>query len=314
MDSLLSERLSKGDKIGIVSPSGAISKDRKPQLKNGIEYLRSLGFRVELAKNALKIEDSWAGTPEERAKDINSLFSNREVAGIICSQGGSTANSCLPFLDFSAIRKNPKIFMGISDITVLLNSFYSKSGLVTFHGNDVIWGFGKNPTKYDKDEFVHRLIQGKVGRLNKNSKWRSIRSGSGQGRLIGGNINCLLELAGTRFQPDFRDSIIFLEAYDVTSGDCNYMLSQLQQIGAFEKVKGVLIGYIWGLQASEKRRKQTQMEDLLKRMTSEYDFPIVKCNDFGHNCPNTVLPVGAKAKLDADGTEPELEILEHCVK
>jgi muramoyltetrapeptide carboxypeptidase len=132
---------------------------------------------------------------------------------------------------------------------------------------------------------------------------------------VGGNIYSLLKLAGTPFAPTFRDSILFLEAFETTPDDCKCQLSQLQQIGAFERIKGVLIGYIWGLQASEKRRMQTQMEDTLKRMTSSYDFPIVKCDDFGHNCPNTTLPVGTRVKLDAsEGREPELEILEKCVK
>jgi muramoyltetrapeptide carboxypeptidase len=161
---LIPQRLRRGDTIGIVSPSGAVRKEVKPQLKKGLGFLRNSGFKVQLGKNALKIEDRSAGTPEQRAEDINSMFSNDEIDAIICSQGGGTANTCLPLIDFDLIRKNPKIFLGISDITVLLNAFYAKTGLVTFHGNDVMFGFGRKFTRYDKDEFVDRLMLGVIGK------------------------------------------------------------------------------------------------------------------------------------------------------
>lgn len=306
-------KLQKGDTIGVVSPSAAITPKLNPQLKRGIDFLKRNGFGVKVGKNVLKIMDGSAGTPEQRADDLNSMFADDEVKAIICSQGGDTSNTCLPYLDFNLIRKNPKIFIGISDITVLLNAFNSKTGLVTFHGNDVMFGFGRKHTAYDKEEFLDRLVRGKIGRVKKNSKWRSIRSGSVEGRLIGGNLRCLLKLAGTEYQPDFKDTILFLESFVINPDECSFMLSHLQQLGAFEKIKGVLIGYIWSLQATAKGRRLTQMEDILKRQTNGYDFPIVKCDDFGHNCPNTTLPVGARVRLTAGGMESRLEILEKCV-
>lgn len=315
MTPLIPEKLRQGDLIGVLSPSSAVTRELKPLMKQGVDFLRNHGFRVRLGKNALKREDRSAGTPEQRAEDINAMFMDDEVSAIICSLGGGTANTCLPLLDFNAIRKNPKIFLGISDITVLLNAFHAKTGLVTFHGNDVAFGFGRKPTRYDITEFEERLIRGKIGKVNKNSKWRAIRSGSGEGKLLGGNIHSLLKLAGTPYLPNFKDSILFLEAFQVDPDECKCQLGQLEQIGAFDKLGGILIGYIWGLQSSAKRRRQTQMEDIVRKTTDGYDFPIVKCDDFGHNCPNTTLPVGATVRLEAEkGTEPELEIMERCVK
>lgn len=308
------ERLRKGDLIGIVSPSAAITADVKPRLKEGIAFLRKLGFRTVLGKNHLKVLDGSAGTPEQRAEDINTMFEDREVKAIICSQGGDTSNTCLPYLDFEVIRKNPKIFMGISDITALLNAFHRKTGLVTFHGNDVMWGFGRHPTKYDTGEFVGRLVNGEIGKVRKNSKWKTVRKGTAEGILIGGNLRCLLKLAGTEYQPNLKGAILFLEAFEINPDECSYMFAHLQQLGAFDEVRGVIVGYIWGLQSSKERRNLTQLQDILKRMTKEYDFPIVKCDDFGHNCPNTTLPVGGKVRLRADGPSPELEILGRCVR
>ena len=310
---ILPKRLKKGDLIGIVSPSAAIAPEVLPILRKGREFLHNLGFRTEVSKNHLKELDGSAGTPEERAEDINDMFGDSRIDAIICSQGGDTANSILPYLDFKLIKENPKIFQGISDITVLLNVIQSQTGQVTFHGNDLIWGFGRKPSAYDIQEFTNRLITGEIGALRKNSRWKSVRSGNAEGRLMGGNLRCMLKLAGTGYQPDYSDSILFLEAFEVTSGECDYMFHQMKQMGAFEGIKGVLVGYVWGMQKSVKARKQAQMEDVLNRITSEYDFPIVKCNDFGHNCSNTTLPLGVHARLSAADSAPGLEILENCV-
>lgn len=310
---LVPKKLRIGDLIGIVSPSAAITPNVLPQLTKGREYLHSLGFKTEPSKNHLKELDGSAGTPEERAEDINSMFANPDIDAIICSQGGDTANSTLPYLDFNLIKENPKIFMGISDITVLLNAIHSKTNLVTFHGNDVMWGFGMKPTAYDRQELIDRLVTGRIGEINKNSIWKTIRPGTAEGRLAGGNLKCILKLAGTSYQPDFQDSILFLEAFEITPEECSYMFHQMRQLGIFDKIKGIVVGYIWGLQKSVKVRKKAQMEDVLMRTTADYDFPIVKCNDFGHNHSNTSLPLGVRARLSGTDADPRLEILEKCV-
>lgn len=311
---VLPKKLQKGDLIGIVSPSAAISKNLASQLETGRDYLHKLGFKTVLSRNCMKDLDGSAGTPRERAEDINNMFSDSSINAIICSQGGDTANSVLPYLDYDVIRDNPKIFMGISDITVLLNVLHSKTGLLTFHGNDIMFGFGRKPTAYDLQGFTTQLMEGKTGPVKKNSKWTVVRPGIAEGRLIGGNLNCILKLAGTKYQLDFQDSILFLEAFDITPGESEYMLHQLKQIGAFQGVKGVIIGYIWGLQKSSKVRKGPQMETLIKKITSEYDFPIVKTNDFGHNCSNTTIPVGARARLTGTTNYSSLELLEPSVE
>lgn len=302
---LIPNKLKTGDTIGIVSPSQAILPEKRIELENGIKALENLGFKTVLGKNALNIKDYSAGTPEEKANDINSMFADNEIKAIICSSGGNTANSCLPLLDWKTMEKNPKIFLGISDITVLLNAINTKTGLITFHGHNVC-GFGRTQKEYDKKEFSERLAQGKTGAINKNSEWKTIREGIGKGKLLGGNLNCLLKLAGTEFFPDFSNSILFIEAYKITPAECDFMLHQLKQLRVFEKINGAIIGYVYGLQAAEEKLKQ--MEEILLETTKEYDFPILKCNDFGHNCSNTILPVGVKTIINAG--KKELEITE----
>lgn len=302
-------RLHKGDTIGVVSPSSPILEKERPQLIEGIDFLRRMGFKVVLSENALNVDDYSAGTPEERAEDINSLFGNKEIKAVFCSTGGSTANSCIPLLDWKALQRNPKIFLGMSDVTVLLNAIHVETAMATFHGNNVL-KYGTNPTQYDMKELVQRLIDAKIGKINKNSKRKTVRKGVAEGRLMGGSLGCILKLAGTRYCPDFKDSILFVEAYEITPQECDCAFNQLKQMGVFEKIEGAVVGYVYSLQVSEK--KLTPMEDILLKVTKEYDFPILKMNDFGHECPNTVLPIGVKARLDADNKE--LEILEKCVK
>jgi len=292
-----------GDKAGIVSPSGPVRDNEREQFSRGVRYLEELGLKVQCGRHL------FSGTPREKAEDINSMFKDPSVKAIISSRGGDTANSCLEYLDWNIIKNKPKIFMGRSDITVLLNAIYAKTGLITFHGNDIIHGLGKEPVKYDKKEFTERLILGKTGIVNNPFEKKTVRKGRAEGKLIGGNLRCFLKLAGTPYFPDMTGSVIFLESLDITPEKCEYMFWQLKHMGVFEEIRGVIIGHIYGLQV--KNPHLIQMEEMLLNITEEYDFPILKVNNFGHNCPNTVLPVGAEIRLD--GMEGNIEIIGQCV-
>jgi muramoyltetrapeptide carboxypeptidase len=301
-------RIQKNEKVGIVSPSNPITEDLIPQFNKGINFLKSLGLDVVIAKNALANTLGYSATPEEKAEDINMMFKDPSIKAIICSQGGTTANICLPLIEWEVIRRNPKIFLGISDITVLLNAIYAKTGLITFHGNDVAWGLGRELMPYDKQEFIERLFNGKIGLINSNGERTTIRGGTAEGRLLGGNLGCLLKLAGTPYFPDFEESILFIESYGFSpeGSYCNF--AQLEQMGVFDKIKGIIVGYIYDENADQ---RSVHMEDVLARATSKHCLPILKINDFGHNCSNTVIPVGAKVELNSD--KKTIEILEECV-
>jgi len=307
---VIPRQLSKGDTIGIVSPSSPITQELDKPFKKGMEFLEGLGFRVVLGEHVYSTTWGYAAAPHEKAEDINRMFADGAVKAIICAQGGLTANACLPYLDWDTIEANPKIFLGISDITVLLNAMYHRTGLVTFHGNDVAWGFGRNPTAYDRQEFIARLTDAQIGEVTPNRERQTVRGGVAEGKLLGGNLHCLLKLAGTPYFPDFAGAIFFVEALDITPEGCDHLFQQLKQIGIFDRLCGAIVGYIDGLQNDE--NALMQMEDVLLRVTAGYDFPILKVNDFGHNCPNTVLPVGGKVRVDAD--KQTVEILERCVQ
>lgn len=306
---MIATKLKKGDKIGIVSPSNPVAQD-DPQINDGVKFLTEIGFEVVLGRHVFSNTLGYAASPQEKAADINAMFADESVEAIICSQGGYTANACLPYLNWQVIKDNPKIFLGISDISVLLSAIYTQTGLVTFHGNDVMWGFGLEPDPYDVREFVERLLEAKIGPVNANGPRKTIRSGAAEGTLLGGNLNCLMKLAGTPYFPDFTNAIFFVEATTIKPEECDYMFRQLQQMGVFDRVLGVIVGYVDSMQKDAEAT--VQMEDVLLTVTADSGFPILKVNDFGHNCPNTTLPVGGRVRMDAD--RQEIEILKACVQ
>jgi muramoyltetrapeptide carboxypeptidase len=307
---IIPKRLVRGDVFGIVSPSTPVTHELVSQFEKGVEFLKSFGFNVVIGEHAYSTTLGYAASAKEKAEDINRMFADDSINAIVCSQGGVAANACLPYLDWDCIEKNPKVFLGISDGTILLNAIHRRTGLVTFHCHDLMWGLGRNPTAYDRQEFKGRLMDARIGAVPPSRERRMVRSGVAEGKLLGGNLHALQNLAGTPFFPDFTGAILFVEAMRIRPGHCDALFQQLKQIGVFDKIRGAIVGYILGLQ--DDTEAVMQMEDVLLHVTAGYDFPILKTDDFGHNCANTVLPVGARVRIDADkGT---IEILEQCVQ
>ena len=300
------ERLRAGDVIGILSPSTPIGDALRSQVEQGKAFLRELGFEVRLAQHVEARTLGYAASAADKAADLHALFVDPAIKAIMCAQGGMTGNASLNLLDWDLIRKHPKAFIGISDITVLLNAITTRTGLVTYHGDDLLWGFGRGTTDYNRSEFLSIYVEARVGPIPANRPRTTLRGGVAEGRLWGGNLSCLLKLAGTPYWPDLDGAILFLEDIDLAPDRCDCELTQLLHMGVFDQVSGVLIGYIDGQDGSTEPGQS--LGEILLRLTRQHRFPILKTEDFGHNCPNTVLPVGVLARLDAD--ERSLSLLE----
>ncbi len=286
-----------GGVIGVPAPSTPIGPSLQGQLANGSAFLNGLGFEVRLAPRVAADTWGFAATGVEKAADVNALFADPTIDAIMCAQGGMTANACLTHLDWDVIRQNPKPFIGISDISVLLNAITARTGLVTFHGDDLLWGLGRRTTAYNRGEFLAGYVDGRSGPIPPNRPRTALRGGVAEGRLWGGNLTALLKLAGTPYWPDLRGAILFLEDIGLAPDRCDCELTQLLHMGVFDSVAGVLIGFIDGQDGVVAPGQS--LGEILLRLTPERDFPILKTEDFGHNCPNTVLPVGGRAFLDA---------------
>ncbi len=300
---MLAKRLNKGDTIGIIFPSNPLTKEKKFLLDNAIRRLKEFGFNIKLGENHLKVDryNSSAGSQKERADDLNKMFSDENIDAIYCGHGGETANQLLPLIDFQNIKKNPKIFIGMSDIDVLHLAINKKTGLIVFNGSDPKSGRGLDlDLDYTWNSFKERMMHHKK-EINPSKDRIAVRQGKASGKIIGCNISSILKLAGTEYFPDFNDTILFLESYSCGTKKIIFKLQQLKEIGVFNKVKGIIIGYIYGFEDKDmvkKNKIKFSFEDIVLDMTKEYDFPIIKTNDFGHRCPNCYIPIGAKAKMD----------------
>lgn len=191
---------------------------------------------------------------------------------------------------------------------------FSKTGLMTYHGLDLIFTFGLPMSPEIKENLIKTLFDGKVGqlysnqnwkgleKLNKNEKyegWRCIRKGKASGRLIGGNVSCLINLENTDFRPDYKDSILFLEAYMATAESLHRTFVHFRQAKIFDKINGLILGHFYGSHMEDKKQDR-KIADIILEVTRGYSFPILEIGELGHNVENYILPIGCMATIDAD--------------
>lgn len=249
-----------------------------------------------------------AGTREQKAEDFTNMFLDKEVKAIICLEGGETCNTFIDLLDDNVIKENPKIIMGYSDITVLLQTLYKKTGLVGFHGYNFI-NFGEPEAEERFKEFESVFINKKLNRFVKGEK-KVIREGNTSGKAIGTNLGSMMYLVGTKYLPDMQDKILFIESLRSSPNECQRRFAHLKQFGIFDKIKGIVIGYNYDLQKDGDT--YPQMEDILMEYTKEYDFPIIKCNDFGHKITNCIIPIGCETVINC--IDKQVNIVEEFLK
>lgn len=303
---MLANKLNYGDTIGVVGVSNSIELD-----DNGYEvfckaeeFFIKKGFKVKRGKYVLENYYGSAGTKEQKAEDMMNMFKDKEVRAIICLTGGETCNTFIDLLDYEVIKNNPKIITGYSDITVLLQAIYKKTGLVTFHGSS-FKDFGRENAEECFKEFESVFINRKMKKFANGEK-KIIKEGNASGKIIGTNIGCMMHLLGTEYLPDMQDKILLIESYKTSPNQCQRRFAHLKQYGMFEKIKGIIIGYNYDLQKNGDI--YPQMEDILLEYTKEYNFPIVKCNDFGHKIVNSTIPIGVDINLNC--SNKKIEIIE----
>jgi muramoyltetrapeptide carboxypeptidase LdcA involved in peptidoglycan recycling len=317
-------RLKPGDSIGIVSPSWGGAGLYPHRVEQGRQYLQSLGFQVKIATYALNSSGFVSDTAENRAADIHAMFADPTVRAVVAAIGGDHSCHLLPYLDFDLIRRNPKIFIGYSDITVLNVAIWQKTGLVTFNGPAFLTDFAEYPRMLDYTEryFLRVLTQDqpagivppsdywteeylawegkkdqeRARRLNASPGWTWLKPGYGEGRLIGGCIESLQHLRGTQFWPDWDDAILFFETSEdkPSPATVDGILMDYQNMGVLGKLRGLLVGRPMGYSEVE---KTVLRKCILDRM-SGYDFPIITDMDFGHTSPQMTLPIGCRAAVD----------------
>lgn len=308
------KKLRKGDTVMIVSPSNGVPEGLMGQFNNGVKFLESLGLKVKISKNALGMYFYSSGTIEERLSDIHEAFADKNVKAVIMSTGGKTANNLLDKLDFDLIKKNPKIFSGISDGTTLLNPIFSKTGLIAYHGLDLVFGFGLPMSPIVKENLIKTWFEGRGGQLypnpnwkgldelNKNQKykgWQCVRTGKASGRIVGGNTTCLMTLDNTEFSPNYKNSILFFEAFLPDVKELDRVFTHFRQTKVFDEINGLILGHFYGSHLTDKKQDR-EVRDVILEVTKNYSFPILEIGELGHNVENYILPIGCKATIDAE--------------
>lgn len=307
-------RLRAGDTIGVIAPSHPVQPFQE-EFNRGIENLEKFGFNVKEGKTVrLQHKGYMAGTDLERADDINVMFADDEVSAIICALGGSIAVRCLRYLDYDLIRRNPKIFSGMSNITTFHIAFLTKTGLSGLHQSDVVFGFGTDmkseEAKFETDLFFRVTKNAEpLGLLPALTKWEVWREGKAEGRLFGGSINSAETLLGTPYYPKLNeDTIFFWESIGQPLDELDAKLTHFRESGVLDVAKGMLVGKFRD-EVSDPRSKggkrikdrTDEIRELVMDITAGYDFPIIGDMDFGHYTPNLPLPTGMKAAMDTNG-------------
>lgn len=285
-------KLKKNDIIGVCAPSGLLKDKHKENLKMAENRLKDLNLKVSYGKNLFANSCGYSASVEEKVEDINDLINAPKVKAIAFAKGGSNANSILDYIDYDGIKKNPKIFFGFSDNTVLLNAIYKKTGLITYHFTN-FKGLFETEVEFNKEQFIEAFIKGYKGELKQNTKWITIKEGIASGKLIGGNLGTIVKILNTKYCPSFKNNILFIEdlSLETSIEEISSLLYQLKMNRVFDQISGLLIG-------NYDTKEDFTLEDVVKEVTHEYTFPIIKCNDFGHTGTNSVLPIGIKCTLD----------------
>lgn len=306
---MLGKKLKKGDTLGIIAPASFASMEKVESAKNNLE---KMGFKVILGESTKSRWYSYAGPEEVRAKDINNFFDDSSVDGIICMRGGYGCNRLVEMVDYSIIEKNPKIFIGYSDITTLHMAIFQKTGLVTFHGPMAVSNFSGEYNKDTYKSFEEVLMNDNNELLLKNfSKELGVLcEGIGEGEIVGGNLATLIASLGTDYDVDYTGKILFLEEVGEKTYKTDRMLNQLKKFKVFEKINGIILGDFKNCPADSEN--DMSLMEVFEDYLSKLKIPVVYDFESGHSEPMITLPLGAKAQINT--VLKEIKILEKVVR
>lgn len=300
--------LQEGDTIAIVSPA---APSPPAALEKGKTLLEEAGYRVKIMPNAAKKEAYLAGSDAQRASDIMAAFSDPEVDAILCARGGYGCARLLPHLDLSVVEANPKLFMGFSDITVLLNVFYEEAGLLGFYSPMLT----SNLIEPDQ-EFTWQSWQDAISvqgcqvpyEVPNQDPYTCLQAGLAEGPLRGGNLSLLASLCGTPWQPNFTGAVVFIEDWK----ECYYTLdrkvNQLIQAGLLTNIAGLLLCDFSQIPEEPERTLTEQ----LAYLTRELGVPVGYGFTIGHGEQTATIPFGVQVRFEAEAGR--LTVLEAGVR
>ncbi len=282
----------------------------------------ALGLKVEFAQHAFAQDYYSAGSIEQRTHDLMAAFADPEIKAVFFSTGGATAIDVVDQLDYDMIAENPKILAGLSDSSTLLNAVTAKTGLVTFHGFELL-DFSGHEMEYTAQSARQVWFDRWFGDYRPNPEWRDlegdettyqgwreIKPGMARGTAVGGNSDAIMQLVGTDYCPPIDGSVLFLETYRLQKRHIQALLATLKLRGAFESISGLVLGYCLGSDASGTGNDR-DIANIVLETTADYTFPVLQIGEIGHQVENLILPIGATIEFDT--SSPSLGLPEPAV-
>jgi muramoyltetrapeptide carboxypeptidase len=278
-----------------MAPSSRV--DRKA-LAAAVALIKGMGFNVYVHPQTYVRRGQSAGTAEQKARALYDLYANPKISAIFAAAGGNQAMGFrLNLVDYELIQKNPKILMGFSDVTYVLNAVSEQTGMVTFHGPTVQTLGGRKFSKAQIKQCFN-LLGGRTADMPLK-KAKVIHPGAAHGPLVGGNLSLIASMMGTPWQPDFRGKILFLEDCGDELSRIDRMLNHLRNAGVFDQVSGIVLGGFTALTDKGSHPYGRTVEKMMREALTGYDIPVIMNAPFGHGPDLYTLPVGAPAHLDA---------------
>ena len=276
--------MNKNTKVAITACSNAQPQTYREKLSKLQATLSDLGLIPILGNCIYEKESVFSGTGKERAESLMRFYLNPEIRAVFDISGGDIANEVLPFLDYDAIAKSNAVFWGYSDLTTIINAIYTKTkkqsvlyqvrNLISPDAQEQAANFSASIFEEKPDLFSFR--------------YSMIQKDFMQGIVVGGNIRCLLKLAGTPYWPDMNGKILLLESLGGLVPQMTAYLNQLKQIGVFEQINGILLGTFTKM---EEEKALPSMTELVKRYAGK-ELPIAKTNEIGHSTNAKAIVIG----------------------
>jgi muramoyltetrapeptide carboxypeptidase len=284
-------QLHKGDAIALAAPAGPIAEEI---IRSGLELLRECGIKnVKYAADICRHDNFLAGSDQRRLEELHQLWDDDEVKAILAVRGGYGCARLLPGLDFDLIRNKPKILVGFSDLTILLNTIHQRTGLVTFHGPML-----STLVRDGKQSLLAMLNELTVHAQERITPkgLEILRPGSAQGPLMGGNLTCLSQLLATPYEPAWPGAILLLEEINEPAYRVDRLLTQLSLAGRLEGLAGVILGEFTGSDNQPMAALELVWQRVLE-LTPE-EIPVWANFPCGHGPRNILLPIGRTVLMD----------------
>jgi muramoyltetrapeptide carboxypeptidase len=276
--------LKKGDVIGVIAPSSVYDVNA---LQPAVRFLEDSGFKVVFHPQTSKQHGQFAGTADEKVQALHDYFTDPNIDAIFCTCGGNGALHLLDKIDYNLIKKNPKILIGFSDITILLNAIHAKTGLVTFHGSTLTRLDKINP-EWPKQMLY--VLTGKSSNLDIDAPNISV-----EGTLIGGNLSVMQALIGTPYTPNMENALLLLEDTNDHLSRYDRMIAHMARAGWLKNLSGVLLGDFLNSQDNKDRPFGFNIEEIIKAHAPK--TPIIRDIPAGHGERLCTLPIGANITL-----------------